>query len=90
MADAMGHEQDKVPCRLSRSSQIIYLETQEVLVPPAVQENLEVLTVPLGRGALDSLYLLWGPACPGLGIRGSLSLLSLQEGLKVGEEQNNC
>lgn len=50
-------------------------------MPPAVPENLEVLTVPLGRGALDSLYLLWGQACPGLGTRGSLSLLSLQEGL---------
>ena len=90
MADVKGHEQDKVRCHLSRSSQIIYLEPQEVLVPPAVQENQEALTVPLDRGALDSPYLLWGPACPGLGIQGSLSLLSLQEGLKVGEEQNNC
>lgn len=48
---------------------------------PAVQGHQDVPTVPLDQGALDSLYLLWGPACPGLGIQGSLSLLSLQEGL---------
>lgn len=48
---------------------------------PAVQEAQEAPTVLLGRGALDRLYLLWGRACPGLGIQGSPSLLSLQEGL---------
>lgn len=50
---------------------------------PAVQEDQEAPTVQLGRGALECLYLLWVPACPGLEIRGNPSLLSLQEGLRI-------
>lgn len=67
----------------------MYLETQEVLVSPAVQEDQEAPIVQLSRGALECLYLLWVLACPGLGIRGNPSLLSLQVGLEVGEEQIN-
>lgn len=50
---------------------------------PAVQEDQEAPIVQLGRGALESLYLLWVLACPGLGIRGNPSLLSLQVGLRI-------
>lgn len=48
---------------------------------PAVRGGQGAPTVPSGLGALGTLYLLWGLACPGLEIRGSPSLLSLREGL---------
>lgn len=50
---------------------------------PAVQEDQGAPTVLSGQAALGTLYLLWGLACPGLEIRGSPSLLSLQEGLRT-------
>lgn len=76
-ADATGHKQTG-----GRSSQIIYLETQEPQVCPAVQGDQGAPTVPSGQAALGTLYLLWDLACPGLEIQESPSLLSLREGLR--------
>ena len=65
---------------------VAHLECQAGRGCPAVQEGQAAQTAPSGRGAPGTLCLLWGPACPGLGSRGSLSLLSLRGGLRRGRE----